>query len=177
MLGRWKKIEKYIHKKAGKNQGSIVLFLVKFFLLSIPLYIVILADFQVRELVSLTDFLVRHLLSASGIEYQVLNNLIMLPIENGNWAAFINWDCTGWMVMYAFFALVMSSPVAWSRKKTALLMIPAIYALNILRIWFMFFYVSEFGTALYPVVHSIIWSWGLVAVALVLWAVWLKHIY
>jgi len=148
-------------------------FVIIFNLLALPMYLMILFDIQVSQFVSLTEYLARSLLSATGMEFQVVNNLIILPIENGTWAAFINWDCTGWKSLYALFALIVASPFSPRKKAFGLLLLPALYAVNILRIWFMF-YVASVNIEMFPFVHAVVWSWGLVAAVLLLWVFWMK---
>lgn len=171
-------LQKAVSRSSDSRINSAALFIVRFLLLSIPLYVVLLSGWQLSQLISLTDLLARQLLSLSGIEHSVVNGLIALPVENGTWAAFINWDCTGWKSMYAFFALVFATPMkghsSFHAKLYAMLLIPVIYAINLLRIWFMF-YVASVNLDLFPLVHAVVWSWGLVAVVLVLWFIWLRR--
>ncbi len=167
---------KFLKKlKKHKREYEALKFIVRFNVFALPLYIIALLGWQLDALIQLTEFLARSLLSATGISHSVLNNLIVLPVQNGSWAAFINWECTGWKAMYAFFALVMATPVAMERKWKALVLIPLIYAINIIRIWFMFFYVANFGVEFYPFVHAVIWSWGLILVIVGLWFWWAYH--
>ena len=163
-----------VSRSSDERINSAVVFITRFLVLSIPLYIVMLAEWQVNQLISLTDVLSRQLLSVTGIKYGVINNLITLPVDNGTWAAFINWDCTGWKSMYAFFALVFASPVEMRKKLWALLLLPVIYSINLGRIWFMFF-IASVDLSLFPIIHAVVWSWGLVAVVLLFWLAWLRH--
>jgi len=165
-----KKISRYV--KTPK-QKEIVKFIIKFNIFAIPFYIFLLFNFQINQLISLTDILSRSLLSFTGIQHEVLNNLIILPVENGTWAAFINWDCTGWKSIYAYFALVMATPFTFRKKLFGLLFIPFLYAINILRIWFMF-YIASTNLSLFPVVHSLVWSWGLVAATILFFLLWIR---
>ncbi len=153
---------------------EVLKFLVKFNTFAIPLYIILLSGWTLVQLQQLTVDLTYRILMVTGAEPTVSNFLISIPIKNGNWAAFISWDCTGWKSMLAFFALVMSTPYSYRKKAIGLIAIPLIYVVNLLRIFFMFLYVRTFDLAYYETVHSIVWSWGLILIVLLLWFLWLR---
>ena len=154
---------------------KVLKFFVKFNLIAIPLYIVILLDLRLVELQQLTAWMTYGILDYAGADPIINGYLISIPINHGTWAAIINWDCTGWKSMLAFFALVMATDLPLKRKMYGLVLIPVIYVINIARIFFMFFYVRTFDLANYQFVHTIVWSWGLILIILVLWVYWLRH--
>jgi exosortase/archaeosortase family protein len=160
---------------ADEKLLRVVRFLAKFTLFAILLYIILISRWTLVELQQLTLNLSVSIMQAIGIDATVNNFVVSIPINNGFWGAVINWDCTGWKSMLAFFALVMSTELAPRRKIYGMLLIPVIYLVNIVRIVFMFFYVTVFDLANYQVIHSIVWSWGLIATILVLWIIWLKY--
>jgi len=43
-----------------------------------------------------------------------------------------------------------------------------------MRVWFVFFFVSNFGVEKFEIIHKTLWSWGLIAVLLVCWIYWYK---
>ena len=59
-------------------------------------------------------------------------------------------------------------------KLYGLVFIPAVYLANLVRIWFMFFFVSKFGLYYYDFVHATLWSWGLILTILVFWVIWIR---
>ncbi|MFA4819396.1 MAG: exosortase/archaeosortase family protein [Candidatus Aenigmatarchaeota archaeon] len=149
-------------------------FFVKFNLFAIPLYIILLAGFEWTWLEQFVANVVTVMLQSLGFSPTMNGMLISIPIRDGNWAAVINWDCTGWKSMLAFFALVMATEFPLKRKLAGLVLIPVIFVINLLRIVFMFFYVKTFDLAYYQTVHAVVWSWGLIAAIIVLWLLWLR---
>lgn len=158
-----------------KKLLKVLKFLVKFNLIAIPLYIVILLDWRLVELQQLTASMSYSILQWAGANPTINGYLLSIPINHGTWAAIINWDCTGWKSMLAFFALVMATELPMKRKLYGLVLIPVIYIVNIVRIFFMFFYVRTFDLANYQLVHAVVWSWGLILIIFVLWLFWLRH--
>ena len=161
--------------RSDKRLFNVFKFLVKFNLFAIPLYIILVLGWHFAELQQLTANITYGILNWAGASPSIDGYLISIPIKNGTWAALINWDCTGWKSILAFFALVMATDLPMRRKMYGLLLVPLIYVINIFRIFFMFFYVRTFDLAHYEIVHAIVWSWGLILVILVLWIFWLKH--
>ncbi len=168
------KQKKRRYTKKNQELLELVKFLVKFNLFAIPLYIILFTGWTFVQLQQLTVDLSYQILVITGAEPAVSDFLISIPIKNGNWAAFINWDCTGWKSMIAFFALIMSTPFTMRKKMYGLLLIPLIYVINLVRIFFMFLYVRTFDLANYQLVHSVVWSWGLILAILLLWVLWLR---
>jgi len=138
------------------------------------LYLIIISGFQLGFLKDLTTGFSFALLRTTGIDASLSGNLIAVPIENGSFAAVIDWDCTGWKSMLALFALIFATDFSLRKKLYGLVFIPLVYFVNMLRIWFMFYFVSGFGLLYYNIVHAIIWSWGLIVVILVFWVMWMK---
>ena len=153
----------------------ILKFIVKFNVFAIPLYIILFTRFEWVWLEKAVTDITVYFLNGLGFNPTVHDLLISIPIRGGSWAAVINWDCTGWKSMLAFFALVMATDYPARRKAMGLLLIPVIFAINLLRIVFMFFYVRAFDLAYYQAVHTIIWSWGLIITIAALWLLWLRY--
>lgn len=153
----------------------IAKFLAKFNIFAIPLYAILLSGWTLVELQRLVADVTMYMLTAAGMNPAINDLLISIPIKNGDWAAVINWDCTGWKSMLAFLALVMATDYPAKRKLAGLMLLPVIFAVNLLRIFFMFFYVKTFDLASYQLVHAVVWSWGLILTILILWIVWMKY--
>lgn len=167
-----KKIKRLLRSK--KPMTQILAFLIKFNLLAIPLYIILMSGFQWTALNQATESAVFNMLIASGVPASISDQFITIPIENGNFAGDVNWDCTGWKSMYALFALIFATAFSLRKKIYGLLFIPVVYLINLVRIWFMFWFVYTYGAAYYSVIHATIWSWGLIAAILALWLVWMR---
>ena len=152
----------------------VLRFFIKFNLFAIPLYIILFEGWTLVELQRLVADVTMAALTALGYNPSINGFTISIPVIHGDWAAVINWDCTGWKSLLAFFALVMATDFPNKRKALGLLLLPAIFVINLLRIIFMFFYVKTYDLANYQLVHNIVWSWGLILTILVLWMIWMK---
>ena len=150
-------------------------FFIKFNLFAIPLYIILYQGWALPGLQQFIANIVTHALAALGLNPTMQDLVISIPVRNGDWAAVISWDCTGWKSMFAYFALVMATDYPNKRKALGLLLLPVIFVINLLRIVFMFFYVHTFDLAYYRTVHAVIWSWGLILTIAVLWLLWMKY--
>jgi len=152
----------------------MLVFLIKFNLFAIPLYLIILSGFQWAFLKEATAGSVFVMLRISGIDASIENSYIAVPMSNGSFVASIDWDCTGWKSMFALFALIFATDFPLRRKLAGLVLLPVIYSINLVRIWFMFFFASVYGLAYYSILHATIWSLGLITAILILWIIWLK---
>lgn len=152
----------------------VLKFFIKFNLFAIPLYIILYESWTIPAFQQLVASITTYLLSSLGMNPTMNGLLISIPVLHGDWAAFISWDCTGWKSLLAYFALVMATDYPVKRKLAGLLLLPVIFAINMLRIVFMFFYVRTFDLAHYQTVHAIIWSWGLIITIIALWLVWMR---
>ncbi len=154
----------------------ILKFLIKFNLFALPLYVLLVLDWQSGWLQTFTADITYNLLQATGIAAERTGNFIAIQLQNGTWGAFINWDCTGWKSFLALFALVMATDFPLKKKAKGLaVLLPALFAVNILRIVFMFHFARGFDLAYFELVHATIWSWGLIAAILVFWVAWMRH--
>ncbi|MBI4019544.1 MAG: archaeosortase/exosortase family protein [Candidatus Aenigmarchaeota archaeon] len=149
-------------------------FIVKLNIFALPFYIIELAGVQFTWFIELTERISFLLMQLTGLPVIIENGLIAIPVNGGTWAAYVSWDSSGWKSLLIFFALVMATDVALNKRLAGLLLLPVLYVLNILRIWFMFFFVWVFGLEHYTLVHGTLWSWGSIASLLVLWFLWKK---
>ncbi len=162
------------HRK--EKEYRILRFLIRFNLFAIPLYALLLLDWQSGLLQSITADITYNLLQATGIAAERTGNFIAIQLQNGSWGAFINWDCTGWKSFLALFALIMATDFpARAKAKGLVILLPALFAVNIARIVFMFHFARGFDLAYFELAHATIWSWGLIAAILVFWVIWIKQ--
>jgi exosortase/archaeosortase family protein len=158
------------------EEFAVLKFLVKFNLFAVPLYLILIANLRLELLETFTADITSAILNSMGILLERAGNYIIVPVANGSWGAFINWDCTGWKSFLALFALVMASDFHLkNRLKGLAVLLPALFVINIARIVFMFWFVNAFDLAYFDAVHAVIWSWGLIAAILVLWFLWMRY--
>lgn len=176
--GRWrnKQADFFAFWRSQQRHHRILRFLVKFNLFAAPLYLLLLLDWQSAWLQTATADITMALLDATGIAAERAGNLISIPVLNGTWGAFINWDCTGWKSFLALFALVMATDFGMKKKAKGLaILLPALFIVNIGRILFMFHFAAGFDLAYFEVAHAVVWSWGLIFAILAFWAAWMRR--
>ena len=168
----------YVTIKPGrhnKNQVKLLNFLMRMIIFAIPLYVFLIFDirlFFIQDFVRNTSFF---LLSAAGMNPVLQGYVISIPIQEGSWGAMINWDCTGWKSVLFMFALLMATDKRSKAKALGLvLFLPLVFIVNIIRIFFMFWFVRTFDLSLFPIVHAAVWSWGLIIAVLFFWVIWMK---
>lgn len=163
-------------KRAAKLNArkDLFLFIVRFNLYAIPLYMILLTGFHIPAFENAIAGAVSEMLKASDIPATLNENEIRVPMEDRFFNGIIDWDCTGWKSMLAFAALVLATDSSRRKKMKGMLLIPLIVVINLIRVWFMFYYVSTWGLAGFDFVHFWIWSAGMIATVLVLWIVWMK---
>jgi len=154
---------------------NLLKFLILFNLFSIPMYLIIILNVQFYALQLLTANLVSITLNFSGVSSELNDLLISVPVRDGYFAGSIDWDCTGWKSVLAFFALVFATEAPIKKKLYGLIFVPMIYVINILRVSFVFYFVSAYDVNYFELIHSFLWSFGMILVVLFLWIIWLKY--
>ncbi len=156
---------------------GIIKFLIILNLFLIPFYAIIVSGFAFLPLQETTASLVYSLFQTTGINAEKDGLFISIPAPHGTWGAFINWDCSGWKSLFVLFALVAATPLPFCRRISGFILLPVIYIINVIRIWFMFYFVNHFGLVYYDFVHAFVWSWGMIFFILFLWLVWLRFMH
>jgi exosortase/archaeosortase family protein len=162
-------------KKTKEKLNQVLIFLVKFNLLAIPLYILILLDFSVPPLQNFVALLSHKLLLAMGIQSNLNQHNLIAIKEFKMFFVEISMDCTGWKSFYALFALTIATPKIKIRKKILFLFIsiPLLFFINIARIA-LTIYLSLIQPESFGFVHDFLWQWGLTLTIIGTWVVWLK---
>src|SRR3989338_7457068 len=172
---RWE-IPRIPAKRGHEKQIQLLNFLIRLNIFAIPLYVILIFDLSLPGLQKLIADFTYYLLALAEMNPTINDLFISIPIKDGTWGAFINWDCTGWKSMLAFFALVAAVDRKSNVKLKGLaIFIPLIFIINIIRIFFMFFYVRTFDLAYFEIVHAAVCSWGLIIVVLVFWVIWMNR--
>lgn len=170
-----KTLKQWIFKTGfGGREAAALRFFIKFNLFAIPLYVLVAINFDFLLAQRAVAAIEMWLLNAAGIGATIEGLLITVPVQGGSWGGFINSDCIGWKSMLAYAALVLATEFPRRKKLTGLLLLPIIFLANIIRVFFMFFYVNTWGLAGYEFVHAVVWSWGLLLIVAVTWIVWAK---
>jgi len=151
---------------------QILKFLIRLNVFLAPIYVLSGASFYfLQRFVAIS---VVHVLKLLGIDASLKDLLITVPTFGGYFAGFIDFDCTGWKSMIAFLALVFATPTKEKKKLYGLIFLPLIFIVNVIRVSFVFFFVSVKGADYFHLIHSIGWSFGMISLVLFLWVLWMK---
>lgn len=163
-----------------RRLAHILVFLARFCLFALPLWIIAIFGIRVYWLQALTARLAAALLAVIGYGATFVASVsegIAIPgVVLGGKTIGIVWDCVGWKSMLAYLALVFAVPgVDWKLQRRALWFIPVLLVINILRVATVVL-VGYRWPHLFGLVHALLWQWGLVAVVLVGWVWWLNYL-
>lgn len=158
-------------------------FLIKFNLLAIPMYLILIHGFQFYPMQSVLTDVVYTTFKSSGywIERSDLKLMLFAPAEPPGpprvETLVMGFDCTAWKTMYAFAALVIASPVAGKRKKLNFIILGSLllFGLNIVRLITTVFAAYTIGFESLNFMHTILWREGLIIALIALWFMWLKN--
>jgi len=150
-------------------------FVVKFSLLAIPVWLILIFNMQVPVLKDITAAIVYWVIKGLSINAMLSGTTITIPTIDGVFAVNLNWVCVGWESMYIFFALVFATDFVIRKKIRGMVLLPLIYAVNITRIVSTLVLVSSYGSGLFDILHNT-WTFIFAAILLFLWWVWLKFI-
>ncbi len=151
---------------------QVLRFLLIFNLMAIPLHILLSFEFLLNPLTALERNQVSFFLSLFGVKHSLVESEIP-GIKLNSQIILIGEACTAWRSIFAFLALVVASPCSWKSKRRALLGIPVIYAVNILRLVGICL-VALCIPSIVEFVHTILWREGLMLVIFALWYYWFK---
>jgi len=144
-------------------------FLLTLNLLSIPLYIFISFDMQFQSLKNLQAFLTSKILNFFGLNSISEENFVII----GNKVYEISWDSTGWKSLYAFIALIISTPIHHKRKiKPLIIGVLSIFLFNMARIAATI-YLSYKEIYSFDLLHFGLWRWGSIGFLIFIWFIFL----
>lgn len=151
-------------------------FLIRFNLLAIPMYAIIIFGLDMQFAQSLIADALHFVLTSFGYDAVKDGTVLMLSSTSGSAIISIGADCTAWKSAYALAALMLASPVANDKKKFAAIAagVAAILAINMARILTTALSGYWFGFHTLEIVHSVLWQEGMILAILAIWAVWFK---
>ena len=157
-------------KKAMKE---VLIFLVRFNLLLIPFYTIILLDISFYPLQTAFANLLASLLS--NLNYPVRVSDFLLFIGKEELPIDISRDCIGWKSMYSLFALVFAT---YGKKKDKLrflvVWLPVLFFINIFRTLITIIVGLNFGYQYLELVHTAFWQYIMVFSLIGIWYLWLR---
>lgn len=151
-------------------------FLIKFNLLAIPMYIIILSGFEFVHAQSIIAEISYRVIDALGYSISKIGITLSLTLPSSIATVVIGSDCTAWKSMYMLAALMIASPVANNRKKLKhiLIGISAIFLINIIRIVTTMLSGYWFGFQSLEIVHTALWQQGMILAVVGIWFIWVK---
>jgi exosortase/archaeosortase family protein len=161
--------------KRDKRLLETLMFLIRFLLLSIPLYLILILDISLLPLQHTVSGSTLWLLKGMGFTAHS-EGLIMYVGDTDPFIFYTGPDCTGWKSMLCFLALVLATMGVTMKKRLfgILAGIPLIYIGNLARIVGVVVIEDAYGLETAMVIHDWLWQAGLIALVLVLWFAWLK---
>ncbi len=154
---------------------QVLRFLIIFNVMAAPLYLIAALNINLYPLELIERDQTSFFLSIIGVKHSSIDfeGMPSIELSNGELIA-IGEACTAWRSILAFIALVAASPRQWSSKKKALIGIPVIYAVNILRLVGISL-VALTIPSITEFIHTILWREGLMILIFVLWYYWFRQ--
>ncbi|NOR84803.1 hypothetical protein GQ473_01680 [archaeon] len=151
----------------------MLIFISRFLLLALPFYFILWLNFDAYPLQLLTANAVSFILTILNVEYELNGHLIFIP--SVLWTIEIIKDCVGWKSLMALWGLIFATRGICYKTKVygALAGIPLIFIGNAIRIASSIWLAIMFGLDKFTFIHDFLWQWGLIALVLGIWWVWL----
>ena len=161
----------------NKKLLALGIFLIKFNLLAIPMYLVIFLNLEFPFLQNFIAFSSHHILTSLGFRLTLDQAFLVSPTDSHP-PIYISTDSTGWKSMYALFALVISTPASTWKGKARFLAIslPSIFFINLIRIVFTAGFSIRYGFQYFSLLHDFLWSYGLITAIVAVWALWARKL-
>ena len=164
--------------KLEKKKAELILkFLIRFNLLSIPLYVVLMLDIDFILLQNFFAFLLERSISMLG--YAISREDFILYVFTGSAiiAVDVSRDCIGWKGVYALASLVIATPAGtFGRKfKFLLIWVPVLALINFFRVFATILVGIHFDVEFMRTFHSFLWQYVQILVISLIWYFWLKR--
>ncbi len=170
-----KKATKHFTKKQRKLWG-IFIFLARFSALAIPLHLILWLNLNSHPLQMLNADILEKLLGLTGIDFVRSNISFFLKTPTGLLNLEVSRDCIGWKSMLAISGLVFAVRKVGLEKKLkgVLAGLCILFIGNIVRMFTTVYMAGKYGLYFFTLLHSFLWQWGLMALVLIIWVIWLN---
>ncbi|MBW6451784.1 MAG: exosortase/archaeosortase family protein [DPANN group archaeon] len=177
----FKKTESNITKDFTEKQKrlfDVLIFLLKFLILALPMYLIIWSGIEFTSIIRLTSYAVAVVLSFFTGSFSYDGSLFILNTLTGELGVEIIKDCIGWKSFLALVGLIFATRKVKLKPRLlgVLIGIPVIFIGNVIRLVTTMYFTIIYGISFFDIIHSFLWEWGLVLFVLALWIVWLKKI-
>lgn len=171
-----KKAQKKKMKFDDKILLPIAIFLIKFNLLAVPMYLAIYFNIQSIPLQQLLADSVYTVLKFFG--YEVVKDGLVLTLTSGFTITNVEmtFDCLGWKSMYALAALALATPLPNDTRKLKFIIagVALVAVLNFARIVTTILVFYYFSLRAFDLVHTLLWREGLIVAIVLIWFLWLR---
>lgn len=151
---------------------QVLLFLIRFNILAIPLYLLLWIDFDPVWLREINAQMTGLLIDLAGIDVTQSGTIVQTPHLTMD----VSVDSTGWKSYFALTALIIAvTNVSWRERVIGIgigLLVVAVG--NLTRLVTMIYLVEVAGIS-YDLVHDLLWRWGLTLLIFGYWAFWLTY--
>lgn len=173
------KLERRITVRMNRSQKRLwesLVFLVRFTILAGALHFLVWLNLDFAGIISLTAASVEAVIKPFIQDYIRVGSVFVIETVDGTLTAEIVRDCVGWKSFMALAGLIFAVRGVDMRKRLAGLAagIPLIFIGNVARLSSTFIITQREGAAVFDSLHGLLWKWGLVALVLVLWYIWLE---
>ncbi len=170
-----RRLTKHFNPRQKKLWGIFV-FLAKFAILSLPLHFLLWVNFDATPVQEFVAKAVNSMLEASGIAAKQAGTFIAVATKTGPLTVEIIKDCVGWKSILALFGLIFATPKIAMRKRIVGLLAgaPAIFILNLFRIWSTVYITVLKGYDFWEITHTFLWQEGLIIAVVAVWLAWMK---
>lgn len=162
--------------RSQRKMWSILEFLIRLIILSIPLYLVLVFALDISYMQNTVASQSASVLR--GLGYNVFQDgyHIIVGTVQDNFYFMINEDCTAWKSMLFLFALIFAVPgIALKRRLIGLVIgLPVVWIGNLIRVVGVVLVERAWGMDFALMLHDYVYRLGLVALVLVIWIIWLK---
>lgn len=168
-------------KVLRRKLWTVALFLIKFNLLAIPMYLVLWSNLSYPPLQVFLTELVCDTLNFLGYHATLVNSPVSITplISVSQFPKIqISWDSTGWKTLYALAALTIATPFVTIKRKAKFLAVglPFLFVLNFIRVLTTILVAISYGFQYFEVVHTLLWREGLILTVVLIWYLWLRRI-
>ncbi|MCK5039871.1 MAG: exosortase/archaeosortase family protein [Candidatus Aenigmarchaeota archaeon] len=170
-----------------KRLYGVLLFLVKFFLLSLVLHFLIWLNIDMTGIQNFVAQSIHLILTITGFSITKTGVFFILKDSTGTLFAEITRDCIAWKSILAYVCLIFATEVKAKKKKRkqkktffeslegykkvrAMLIGSAIiFFANIVRLVTTFAFVHIYGIKYFDFIHNILWQGGMMILIIALW--------
>ncbi|MFH1127178.1 MAG: archaeosortase/exosortase family protein [archaeon] len=155
---------------------EVFVFLMRFLILAVPLHVLLWLNFDAYLLQIWTAKIVSFFLYAAGVAHETAGIFLFVPLGSLQWTIEIIKDCVGWKSFMAVSGLMFAVRKVRLEKRIAgvLVAAPIIYFGNAFRIFSSIYLTRIFGFEWFDFIHGFLWQWGLIALVILIWWVWLE---